>query len=306
MRDDRRMKVSFLRSLWCVCCGTGIFPVLRGHSTLRTLWHLLLMSLVVGTIIEFGIRSRLGAGLAGCRRDFTAAFGNSIRLSERGIAPEKRPQTPFFMALPAGGGLFYTAEGRGIEFPKGFFECHNYFLVWSDVLLAAASRSGDGEWQIQLVDPTQNMRIVRSDGNGIPALFASRLRRGAAKWDLPEARIGTADMFKFIRRSVVVMTFFTEVLGCFLLALVCTGCFALLSRLTGAAALRGLTGWAYWRVGVYAGFPGMLIGGVCEALELPYVSYGIIYATALVLYWLPASLACVDDGGEAGGTRKDA
>ncbi len=299
------MKASFLRSLWCVCCGTGIFPVLRGHSTLRTLWHLLLMSLLVGAIIAFGIRDRLDAGLAASRRAFTAAFGDSIQLSERGIVPEKRPQVPFFMALPAGGGLFYTAEGRGIEFPKGFFEHHNYFLVWSDTLLAAASRSGD-EWQIQLADPAHRAEVVRSGSAGIPALFSSRLRRGVAKWDLPEARIGTNDMLKLIRRIVVAMTFLTEVLGCFLLALVCTGCFALLSRFTGAAALRGLTGWAYWRVGVYAGFPGMLIGGVCEALELPYVSYGIIYATALVLYWLPASLACVDDGGEAGGTRKDA
>ena len=80
-----------------------------------------------------------------------------------------------------------------------------------------------------------------------------------------------------------------------------TGLFAGLARLTGAATARGLTGWQYWLIGVYAGFPGMLIGSVVEALELPLLSYNLAYSLALVIYWLPAALACsrdrLDDGG---------
>ena len=299
------VKTPFWRSLWCVCCGTGIFPALREHSTARTLWHLALMSLLAGAIVTVGVSGSLDAELAGCGRNFTAAFGDSIRLSERGIVPAKRPPVPFFLPLPAGGGLFYTSGGRGVEFPPGFFDRHRYFFVWSDVAIAAGTRSGD-EWQIQLVDPAQKTRIVRSGEAGIPALIAAELRRSPVSWKLPEASIDTKDMFKLAGRIVAVLTFLTEFFGCLLLALVCTGSFALFSRFTGASALRGLTGGAYWRIGVYAGFPGMLLGGVCEALQLPYVTYGIIYVTALVFYWLPASLACAEDGGGDGGARKDA
>ena len=72
------------------------------------------------------------------------------------------------------------------------------------------------------------------------------------------------------------------------------------ARLSGAATARGLTGWQYWQIGVYAGFPGMLIGSVVAALELPVLTYGRTYALALVIYWLPAALACSKDNGRGG------
>ena len=306
MSGERRKKASFCAALWCVCCGTRIFPVLCGHSTARTLWHLFLMSLVAGGVILAGIRGRFDAELAGCRRDFSAAFGRSVRISAQGIVPERRPPVPFFMSLPSKGGLFYTADGKGVGFPPGFCDRHLYFFVWSDTLLAAATRSRDGDWQIQLVDPVRNVRIVRADGKDVPALFAAELRRGASGWKYPVMVVSTEDIFKFAGIFTLTMIFLTEFLGCLLLALVCTGCFALFSRFTGAAALRGLTAGAYWRIGVYAGFPGMLIGGLCEWLRLPYLSYGIVYSAALVLYWLPASLACIDGGGGGDGAPEDA
>ena len=296
------MKASFLKSLWCVCCGTGIFPVLRNHSTVRTLWHLVLMSLLTALIVTFGVSGVYNAKIAGFRRHFADVFGETVRLSSRGIVPEKRPQTPYFMRMPAGGGLFYTADGRSVVFPEGFFENHVYFIVWSDLLIANGTRSGKDNWQLQLIDPAQKSRIVDIAAGKIPALIADELRRapGAAVWKLPEVSVNTDKFFATAGRIVVVVIFVTEFVGCLALALICTGCVSLISRfITGAAVLRGLTGPEYWRIGVYAGFPGLLIGGVCEALRVPYVTYGIIYATALVIYWLPASLACgrEDDGG---------
>ena len=84
------MKASFVKSLWCVCCGTAIFRVLRDHSTLRTLWHLALMSFLTALIITYGVSGARDNEIAGFENDFTAAFGGTIRFSERGITPEKR------------------------------------------------------------------------------------------------------------------------------------------------------------------------------------------------------------------------
>ena len=80
----------------------------------------------------------------------------------------------------------------------------------------------------------------------------------------------------------------------FALGLICTGFFAGLARLTGAATARGLTGWKYWQIGVYAGFPGMLIASVIAAFDL-FPGYNVAYMLALVIYWLPAAVACSRD-----------
>ena len=40
---------------------------------------------------------------------------------------------------------------------------------------------------------------------------------------------------------------------------------------------------------------------VAAALELPILTYGIAYALALVIYWLPAALACSRESEDGGG-----
>ena len=302
------MKISFFKSLWSVCCGTAVFRVLRDHSAGRTLWHLTLMSFLTALIIAFGVYGERDRKIAGVRRGFTDAFGSTLHFSEHGIIPEKRPQTPYFMPMPDDGGLLYIADGRNAEFPEGFLKKGKYFVLWSDRLLAIGTRSDTDNWQIQLVDPDLRTRIVGIAGDKAPAAIADELRRGSDKavWNFPEAIFETDDLFRIAGRALTLFNFFFDFSGCLLLALLCTAGFTLLSRLTGAAAQRGLTAGAYWRVGVYAGFPGMLIGGLCVALQLPYVGshYGIIYAVALVIYWLPASLACTGEGEP--GSRHDA
>ena len=294
------MKASFFQSLWGVCCGTRIFPVLAGHSTLRTLWHLALMSLLAALIVTVAGAGRWRSAVGRCEKDFTSAFGASIELSPQGIVPEKAPAVPFSLGLPSLGTLFYTDGATGVKWPGGFFSGSWYFLVWSDRLIAAGSRSSAAEWQLQSVDPDQQVRTVQAAPAAIPGLLAAEFARipAGSRWQLPRTRLETRGIFAVIERVFIATALLGEFFTCLVMALLCTGCFALFSRFTGAAALRGLSGGAYWRVGIYAGFPGMLIGSVCEALELPLLSYRVVYAVALVVYWLPAALAC--GGGETG------
>ena len=121
------------------------------------------------------------------------------------------------------------------------------------------------------------------------------------------AQLAAAELFSLAGYCHSAVWFVSDWLVSFVLGLLCTGLFALLARVTGAATARGLAGWQYWQVGVYAGFPGMLIGTAAAALELPVLSYGTAYVLALVIYWLPAAAACSTDDGvrrppDAGGT----
>ena len=47
----------------------------------------------------------------------------------------------------------------------------------------------------------------------------------------------------------------------------------------------------------------MLIGAAAEALDLPFLSYMIVYVPALIVYWLPAALACAPAPESGGGDQ---
>lgn len=291
---------AFFTALWGVCRGTWIFPELRRNSGLRTIWHLLLMSFLCALMIAAGDSGRTSRELAVSREHFRAVFGEAILFSPEGIRPERDPAKPRFVALPAGGGLIYTGESEKVTFPAGFCSGSTYFALWSDYFLAIGVRvsadEGDGEWQIRVVDPERKLSVHEVGGAGLSAFLESLIAKGRAaggSWALPQVRIGTDEIFRIFRDVSLVSMFISEWFYIFVLALLCTACFAGISRFTGAAALRGIGGWEYWKIGVYAGFPGMLIGAAAEALELPYIAYGVVYSLALVIYWLPASIACV-------------
>lgn len=296
------MRLSFFASLWGVCCGTRAFPVLKGHSVSRTVAHLALMSFLCAALVSWGSFGRAIREYEKFLERYDAAFGSRIRFSPAGIRPQKAPGMPRFVAMPAEGGLIYTAASATAEPPPGFLAGAAYFVMWSDFGLAFGVRSAalgdDGEWQVQVVEPDQNFTVRKVSCDGLAAFLNTeleRLRKPGVRWKLPKAEVGTGELFRFFRRLAAAALFVSEFLGIFVLGLLCTLLFSLVSRLTGAAALRGLGGAEYWKIGVYAGFPGMLVGAVAEALDLPYLSYGIVYSLALVVYWLPASLACTEE-----------
>lgn len=298
---DNTNGTAFFPSLWGVCCGTRIFRALRGNSIPRTVWHLVLMSLFCAGLITLGgVRRATSEWEVGLRR-FEAEFGNRIVFSPQGMRPALSPEKPRFIALPGDGGLFYAAGEDTVRFPAGFISGAVYFTVWSDCCVAVGVRTappgGDDDWLVRVIRPDQSFSVHRVGDDGLSALLSAniaRLRARGGSWKLPRFEVGTDELFRFFKKLTAAAVFVSEFFGILMLGVSCTALFALISRFTGAAALRGLNGWEYWKIGVYAGFPGMLVGSIAEALELPYLAYGVVYSLALVVYWLPASLACAE------------
>lgn len=299
------MRTTFFPALWGVCCGTRIFPALCKNSGARAVWHLFVMSILCAVLITVGGAGRATKEWRECVKRFDTAFGSLISLSAQGIRPEKTPAEPRFISLPGDGGLLYTAGETEAKFPAGFTSEAVYFTVWSDFCIAVGVRIAEADWQIRVVNPDQSFTVHKVGRDGLSAFLGTelvRLRAAGGAWKLPQFKIGTGELFRLFKHLITAVVFISELLGIFVLGVFCTVFFAVISRLTGAAALRGLDGWEYWKVGVYAGFPGMLVGGVAEALDLPYLAYGVVYSLALVIYWLPASLACAES---ADGTDGD-
>ena len=289
------MKTGFFTALFGVCRGTAVFRRLRENSGWRAVWHLALMSLVCTLIVGLHMHGEIRREWSDCAERFGAVFGPRIAGSAaNGLFPEREPERPRSMELPRSGRLLYTARVPRLDLPELALAGADYLVVWGAGGFGVAMRLDERRWDAQIMRPDR--RIVREqlDRDGVPGFFARELAAGSgSNWsidDFPPVEI--RGLFSAFSSLSQIIWFIGEWLGCFVLGIFCTGFFTLISRLTGAARARGLTGMEYWRIGIYAGFPGMLIGAVADALELPFLHYGLVYSLALVVYWLPAVLAC--------------
>ncbi len=291
------MKTGFFTALRGVCCGTAIFPVLKRNSGGRAVWHLVLMALLCTLIVSLRMRGEIRREWTDCAGRFDAVFGPRIVFSSAtGISPSRDPGKPRRMETPRSGLLIYTATSAKLELPAEALSETNYFIVWGARCFGVAMRLDERRWDVQLLLPGRRVIREQLEDVGVAGFFDRELARfqgtGAGRRfaNVPDIEVGK--LFETLSVVSQVVWFLGEWFGIFLLGIFCTGFFAVISRLTGAARIRGLSGWEYWRIGVYAGFPGMIIGAVAEALDLPFLHYGLVYSLALVVYWLPAVMAC--------------
>ena len=308
------LKTGFFSALWGVCCGTSIFPRLLENPRMRAVWHLFLMSLLCTVLVSLRIFPLISGEWNTVAKNYADEFGTQIEFSEAGIRPERKPdvsqvdgkQRP--RDLPMAGILIYTARGDKIDIPAGTLSDAKYILVWSNRFIAFAisidknERIGKKKWDVQLMRPQRQVEITRKDSDDLKRYFEDELKRPPAddeKWPLDDVQLKAAEVFRLFSILNGTVWFIYDWLSNFFLGLVCTGFFALLARLTGAATARGLTGWQYWQTGVYAGFPGMLIGGIVATVNV-FPGYNIAYMLALVIYWLPAATAASAGRREAG------
>ena len=297
------MKTGFFSALWGVCNRTSIFPQLLGNSRTRAVWHLFLMSLLCTVLVSLRMFPLLRGEWNGVAKRYVEVFGKQLEFSAAGIRPEEKPDESRSMELPMSGTLVYTARESDVVIPAGELSTANYLVLWSSRFIAIAVRIDAKHWDVQLMRPRQPIDRRRMDRDSLAGYFAAELKRppnSGEKWSLYEFQLEAEEVFRLFSTITAAGWFIYDWLSNFLLGLVCTGFFALLARLTGAATARGLTGWQYWQVGIYAGFPGMLIGGIIAILDL-FPGYNIAYSLALIIYWLPAALACSKehrDGGD--------
>lgn len=285
----------FFSALWGVCRGTAIFPRLLCNSRARAVWHLFLMSLVCTVLLSLRMFPQLRGEWKSFSKRYTEVFGRQMEFSEAGIRPEEEHR-PRHMPLPYSGYLVYTARSKNITLPAESLSTAKYLVVWNSNFIALAVTGDQRHWDVLLGRPHRSNERRQVDRDNLAAYFDEELNRpnSSESWPFPESHEDAEDIFSLACVMTAAVWFVWNLTVTFAAGLILTGVFAGLARLTGTATARGLTGWQYWQIGVYAGFPGMLIGSIVEALELPFLSFGLAYSLALVIYWLPAALACSD------------
>ncbi len=289
-------RVGFIKALWGSCCGTGIFPRLRRNSYVRTLLHLFLISVLCAGFIATAQSIRAARQIREFANWFEHSFGG-IRVDENGMFPEKNPETAREVPLYATGEgkMFYfpaIPEG-GIVLPEQELVLMNHAFIWTPRRTIALGRlSGADDWKCMDLPVGQTLLMpgsMKTMTNSALTQYLAGLQNPTGT--LPHLagkteRLSWNQMAPVAVGVVAVFLLIGNFLKVFLLSLLYTGVFVLTFRLGGGNRWKAFTLGEFWRIGIYAGFPVMLIASCFPAFELPFLQYGMVYMIGLVIYWL--------------------
>lgn len=279
-------KVSFLTALAGSCSGTSVFSRLRSQSWVRTVFHLILMGLFCALLITWGeVHRQQGVFLAGAKI-FESVFGSRILNNDRGLVPEKSPELERSVPLPNGGVLFYIPSGRLTVSAAELEKC-SYLILWAPGALATAVRS-EGRWSSHTMFPGDDrVKLSRSVVMTTSQLLDMKLV-SKEKWDFDDLEaLSVQNLAKTFRGIWSISVFVQNLCLTLLLPVLYTAIFVGMFRLTshGRYPVR-LSYREFWKIGVYAGFPAMLVASAFPALDLPLFSFSTVYMAGLLIYWL--------------------
>lgn len=282
--------VPFFKALFGTCTGRDIFYALRLHSWGRTIWHLLLLSIVTGLITAYADLNRHEGVLKAGKISFVNIFGEKICVDDQRapwswVCPATSPEKPRELLLPNGGRFYYTALSRTV--PESLKSATGVVLVWTPSALALAVPTVNGSYDIATVNAAGRM----SRTSGGPEMVQKLFKNVPEKFPQDPAKLrqeSVNNVFDamwfvyafFLKATLILRNFFLV----WLYTLIFMGMYRLLNGPTGR--LRFLTLKEMWKCGIYASFPPMIIASLFPILDLPFVTYETVFMISLLIYWM--------------------
>ena len=280
-------KVSFLTALAGSCSGVAVFHRLRSQSWVRTIFHMILMGAFCALLITWGEVHRQRPVFQAGVKIFESVFGQKILNTQQGLIPEKSPETERFLLLPNEGKLWYIPSGR-LKVSVGELEKNSYLILWAPRGMATAVRSASGLWTTNVVLP-DNEKVMFSTPKNLSSDDLIKLKLDSdKKWNFDNLETLSVDNFAKTFQGIWISTLFMQNICLTLVlpvlyTLIFVGMFRLTSH--GRYPIR-LSYSEFWKIGIYAGFPAMLVASAFPALELPLFSFSTVYMIGLLIYWL--------------------
>ncbi|MBR1951746.1 MAG: hypothetical protein IKA32_04175 [Lentisphaeria bacterium] len=282
-----KSKVSFLTALAGSCSGISVFYRLRSQSWVRTVFHLVLMGMLCSLLMTWGeVHRKRGVFQAGMKI-FESVFGSRILSDDRGLVPEKSPGVERSLKLPNEGLLWYIPSGK-LSGTAENLEKFSYLILWAPGGLATAIRSETGRWTAHTMLPGDD-RVKLS---GSVVMTTSELLKlqlvSKEKWDFDDLESLSVQNLAGTFQGVWMITLFIQNLCLTLfLPVLYTAIFVGMFRLTSHGRYPiHLSLSEFWKIGIYTGFPAMLVATAFPALDLPLFSFSTVYMAGLLIYWL--------------------
>ena len=281
--------VGFFKALFGVCAGTEIFLSLRRHSWPRVIGHLVLLALLLSLLIAVGESRRIASRLTAAEKRIVMEFGSSLLCAPDGIRPEKDPNRFRGFEAEPGVLLVYLGEKTQLELSATQrAAAHRLLLVAAPRCFAFAVFS-DGQW----IGRWQNHAAAgnfRCRDEELNADLSRRIAGAKAELETQVTRIPMASVFQMLRGTLFAGYFWLWFGTQLVLAVLYTAIFTVVNRLIGGGTrFSPLSFSEYWKIGIYAGFPAMLVASAFPLFDLPFLSYPTVCMIGLVIYWMIAA-----------------
>jgi len=280
--------VGFFRALSGVCAGTEIFFALRYNRWPRTLLHLVLLSFLLALGISVGELRRVSPRMDGMRLRLETEFGSGVLCSPAGILPVKDPERARRFEVGPGMLLAYLGGETKVDLSSEERSRAGRALLIAAPRFFAVAVFGDGEWIGRWQDPDSAGSFRCSDGELNP-LLSRRLAAARGQWETPAMKVSFSRFLPLLRNALALGFFLMWFAALFALAVLYTAIFTAVNRLFGGGRGSVLSPGEYWKIGIYAGFPAMLVAAAFPAFDLPFLTYSTVYMIGLVVYWMIAA-----------------
>lgn len=277
------MKTSFFRAWLGSCAGTEIFVQLRTQSLWRTMLHLVFMSIISALVIGIGVYPGLKRKAVYSVNEVSRNCGTLI-ISDRGILPEKSPEKLRMFVISGPVSVVYLPDG--CQMPENFHQDCSTGIIFNGKQAGMWFLRGHDLYDF--VPMTESLKAVKQRNiAGAEALEKSFRAAPAISLNIPE---GVSEHFTAGKMRTVVLVMLTVIFAFMLLHQTLLEVLIYIAMFTGVTMLMNLTRPNRIKLrdlvvlAVYAGFPAMTAGSIAGALQLPVLSFNIIYVLGMTVY----------------------
>ena len=296
-------KNGFLGTFIYVCSGTEIFPELIKYSLLRVLWHLLILTVICGFV---NVTLRLypfNKSYEECCANLSKRFGK-IEYTDKGIVPSIKPEDARSATSSNDFRVDYLTDISDLKSYTREKKLR-YGIVWTpESIFAWINLYEEENWMIfPLLLPTHNIKTapellqIYKDATKAGALESSFYIFSKMYRISPDENKGKpAISFRDFKTNILfwIPVSIPSLYGLILFAYILLNCllispfyillFTSFSYMFGRANMLEIKFFQLFIVGIYTGFPGLVIATLYNALALPGLDFQTVFLISYFVY----------------------
>ena len=279
------MKIGFFRALAGACSGVDAFEKLCLQSKRRSLWHLIVMCLLVTLIMALANVPQWYRQIV-VSSDLLAAECGSLYFTNDGIVPEIEPEKSRSFLISGPVSITYLADNDEV-LPENFQLGCSVGLIWSGSKIGAWKLLSDNSFEYTPLG--NNFPINEPIHVATSADLADALRKSEPiSWEMESAKhepyIMTVQKIRSAGMVIICFAEFLLFLGNVIQVLMYIGMFVGVFALMNLKRSRQVKVGTLFVLAVYAGFPAMLIGSMAELVNLKFLDYHTVYVFGMTIY----------------------
>ena len=298
-----RKNKGFIATTLAICSGTEVFRELRGVSFFRLAAHLIALSLLCSVANVMLRLYPFEKEYYSVCQTLEKQFGG-LRRSDKGMMPATNPDKPATVFLDTFRVDYFPNNADLDKFAPG--DDFNVGIVWTPNILAKWTRGPKGSFQVVPVImplPGDNIAALRTFmKNLMPVASRDKLAERLRAWTLPPKAMmpwATSASFNEFKTNMLggvwldpptiygINLFAGILFNALLVSPLYILVFTAFSFVFGRSGTLGMNFKQLFVVGMYTGFPGMIIATIYTALDLPALDYQSVFLFSYLVYSFP-------------------